>query len=275
MSYKFYWFYIEYYVYVAVKGNDLLLYNLATGKILSYINKPRWVDFILKLKQEKNLYALKVSEEYLRKNGLKDFINDLLEYFMGDLIDVSLSKKKPFILSPQFDVQKKVKKPGARIFKNVSKDSFLSINELTFFINSACEEDCVECPTAYKQFLWCTREKMNSELNLCDIRKILDETRGCYINKINIIGGDISKYSKLDDLIDLLNSTSINTNYFIHFSNIKKKSFEKLKKIGHNSKIHLLINGSIVKKLAKLKREMEKAWILLTGFIEDLIDNSV
>lgn len=253
MSAKYHWFYLESYVYVVVKGNDLLLYNLASGEFLSYINKPHLAAFILELKRAENLYALKVSEEYVRKNRLNDFINDLLEHFIGDLVDVSLSGKKPFIQPPQFDVQEKMKKPGRRTFKNVSKDSFLSLNELTFFVNSACDEDCAECSNAYKQFLWCTRGKRNSELELRDIKKILEETRGCSIKKINIIGGDISKYSKWDELIDLLNAKAIHTHYFIHFFHFKKNTFEKPGQLAPHSKIYLLIDPSALKNPADLK----------------------
>lgn len=244
MPVKHYWFYLEPHVYIAVKGNDLLLYNIVTGKFLSYFNQPRLIDFILDLKREENLYALKISEEYLRKKGLKSFIDDILEHFMGDMVDVSLSKKKPFLLSPQFDVQPKDREPGRRTFKNVSKDSFLAIDELTFFVTDDCDEGCVECSTAFRQFPWCTRGKDSNELVLEDIKKILDETRGGRIKKINIVGGDLTKYSRLDELIDLLNSKTVRINYFIHFLHLKKGPLEELKQIGPGSNIRLLIESS-------------------------------
>lgn len=253
MAAKHYWFYLESHVYIAVKGNGLLLYNLVTGKFLLYTDQPRLVEFILELKREENLYALEVSEEYLKKNGLIRFVDDLREHFMGDMVDVSLSGKKPFFMSPQFDIQRKDRKPGRRTFKNVSKDSFLSMDELTFFVTGNCDEDCAECSTAFKQFPWCTRDNDKNELDVEDIKKVLDETRACRIKKINIVGGDLNKYSRPDELIDLLNSKPAGINYFIHFLHFKKNSIERLTRLSPESKICLLMESSAFKDPANIR----------------------
>lgn len=247
MAVKRYWFYLESHVYIAVKENGLLLYNLVTGRLLLYVDQPQLIDFILDLKREENLYALEVSEEYLRKNELISFVDNLREHFMGDMVDVSLSKKKPFFMPPIFDIQSKDSKLGRRTYRNVSKDSIMSIDELTFFVTGNCDESCTECSTAFKQFLWCTRENEKNELELEDIKIVLDETRGGRIKKINIVGGDLNKYSRLDELIGLLNSKPVRINYFIHFLHFRNNSIEKLKRIGPESNICLLMECSTLK----------------------------
>ena len=45
MPVKFFWFYLESFVYIAIKGNDLLLYNtLSYGKIFIRSNKKIYSD---------------------------------------------------------------------------------------------------------------------------------------------------------------------------------------------------------------------------------------
>lgn len=273
MSIK-YWFFLEPQVYVAVKGNNLLLYNLATGKYLTYFDQLPLIDFILKLTQEKNLYALEVSEDFIKANGLKSLIDDILEHFMGDIVDVSLSgkeRKKPFIMPPQFDIQTGSRDPVRRTYKNVDKDSFLAIDELTFYVTGHCDKNCIECSTAYKQFLWCTRGKHDSELRLEDIEKVLDETRACRLKKINIIGGDLTRYSRLDELVDLLNEKNVPINYYIHFRHLKKKPMEKLKRIGPRSNILALVESSSLRNpdnVKHLKEEISEP-LKLTFLVQD------
>lgn len=241
---KSYWFYLESFVYAAIKGNDLLLYNTLTGKFLYYIDRPRLVEFLLGLDRKENLYALEVSREFLRDNGLEDFMDDVSEHFMGDLIDVSLSRKKPFIMPLHFDIRDEDNRQPRRTFKNVSADSLFSISELTFYVNSRCDNNCTTCKTAFKQFLWCTREKEDSELKLTEIKEILDQTRGCHIKNIDIIGGDLTQYPHLNRLVDLLCSGSFNVTYHFHFSHLKNGFPDAIRAGGSQARVNLLVDCS-------------------------------
>lgn len=282
MPVKFYWFYLESFVYVVIKGNDSLLYNSLTGKFLTYIGSPRLIQFLFELNRKENLYALKVSREFLRENGLEDFVNDISKHYMGDLIDVSLSKKKPFIMPHQLDIQDEVIHRKRRILKNVPKDSLFSINELTLFVNSRCDNNCTACKTAYKQFLWCTSKKNDSELKLTEIKEILDQTKGCPINNINIIGGDLTQYTHLNQLVDLLCSYSFDANYYYHFSHFKNGLPEAIRVGGPKAKVTFLVDCSTLTNpgdLAYLKGLEPNRFIFLIQrdegipFLEELIED--
>jgi len=248
---KSYWFYLESFVYAVIKGRDLLLYNSLTGKFLSYMDRPRLVEFLLDLDRKENLYVLKVSREFLRDNGLEGFMGDIKDYFMGDLIDVSLTPKKPFIMPPHLDNREEGGQRPRRIIRNVSGDSLFSINELTFFVTSRCEKNCTACDSAGKQFLWCTGEKESSELDpvsgpmleLTEIKEILDQTKGCPIKTVNIIGGDLTRYPHLNRLVDLL-CPSFNVNYYFHFSHLKNGFPDAVTSGCSQSKVTLLVDCS-------------------------------
>jgi pseudo-rSAM protein len=246
MPIKYYWFYLEPFVYISIKGNDLLLYNTLTGNFLTYMNSPRFVDFLFDLNRKENLYAIKVSREFLRDNGLKEFVDDIYKNFMGDLVDISLSYKKPFIMPPHFDIQDESNNRQHRTLKNVSNESLFSINELTFFVNSRCDNKCFTCKNAFKQFLWCTRGKNDIELKLTEIIDILEQIKGCPINNINIIGGDLNKYTHFNQLVDLLSSFSFNSNYYFHFSHLKNGLPDSIRARGLNIKVILLVDFSTI-----------------------------
>jgi pseudo-rSAM protein len=248
MAGKSYWFYLEPFVYVSVKGNDLLLYNTLTGKFLSYYDKPGIIKFILDLHRKENLYALKVSREFLRDNGLEEFTVDVSKHFMGDLIDVSFSPKKPFFMPANFDIQDEHNRQPHRTFQNVFGDSIFSITELTFFVNNRCDNNCTACKTAFKQFSWCTREEEDSELTLSDIKQILDQTRGCPIKNIDIIGGDLTQYPHLNRLVDLLCTGSFKVNYYFHFFHLKNGLPEAIRAAiqsgGSQTRVNVLVDFS-------------------------------
>lgn len=249
MAVKSYWFYLESFVYVVVKGNNLLLYNTLTGRFLSYSDRPRLAEFLLDLNRKENLYALMVSREFLRDNGLEGFIDEATEHFMGDLIDVSLSPKKPFIMPPLFDIREEEEVVVAgerprRTLKNVTGDSHISINELTIYVNSRCKNNCTVCNTAYKQFPWCTREAEDGELSLTAIEDILDQTKGRPIKNIDIIGGDLTLYPHLNRLVDLLCSHSFNVNFYFHHFHLKNGLPDALRTRGPRAKVNVLVDCS-------------------------------
>lgn len=243
MSDESYWFYLESFVYIVIKGNDLLMYNTITGKFLSYVDNRSLIAFILELNRKENLYVLKVSHTFLKDNRLDAFINEIRDYFMGDLIDVSLSPKKPFILPPHFDIRENIEIRERRTYLNVSADSLFSIKELTFYIDNLCENNCNVCHTACNQFLWCTvgKDKDRHILTPGDIEEIIEQVKGCPVKNINIIGGDLNRYPHLNELMNVLSHGSFNVNYYFHLSHLRKRVSDKIKVLNPRARINVLI----------------------------------
>lgn len=116
-----YWFTIEPYVFISVKERSVLLYNtLDKATIIS--EKDEIVELLHEtLKAENCGVVLLTKERYLQKD-IKDFINELREKYMGDIIDVTLSKGKPVQLLPYFDFPNKLdiyKKHNFSPLKNI------------------------------------------------------------------------------------------------------------------------------------------------------------
>jgi pseudo-rSAM protein len=126
-----YWFTIEPYVFVGITQKCVLLYNTLDG-ITIKSEKEEIIELLLEMRQEESCgVILLTNERYLQKE-VNDFIRELREKYMGDIIDVSLSKGKPVQLLPYFNFPDKLeiyKKHNFSLLKNVlEKLSEISIH---------------------------------------------------------------------------------------------------------------------------------------------------
>lgn len=101
-----YWFLIEPYVCINTTSEMALLYNTLDGvSIESY--KYEVIELINEILEEKNGGIVLLEEKRYKQKNVKFFINELRDKFMGDIIEVSLSKCKPVQLLPFFNFKNK------------------------------------------------------------------------------------------------------------------------------------------------------------------------
>ncbi len=246
-----YWFYLEPFVYIRVIRNDFLLYNTLTGRMIQRTDAPELVEMLLKLEDETNLFALELTGDDLKKEALRGFVQELREEFMGDIIDTAVTKKKPFLLSPHWDVDKEADlKRGdeERTFDNADPDSYISLDQLTFYINGTCNAECSECGTAYKQFPWCTTQNKDCTLSPQLIKKILDETRLCNLKRINLLGGNPAQYQQMDQLASVLNESGIPVHLYVNFFHLQQNQ-QWLETINNQWHLHLMVNASLLNQM--------------------------
>ena len=116
-----FWFTIEPYVFVGITKQCVLLYNTLDGATIES-DKIDVVELLQETLQEENCgVVLLTKEEYQNKN-ISDFLCELREKYMGDIIDISLSKGKPVQLLPYYNFPNKqeiYKKHNFFLFENV------------------------------------------------------------------------------------------------------------------------------------------------------------
>lgn len=142
-----YWFTIEPYVYINVVNNQALLYNTLNGDSIESAN-AKVLELIRAILQKENCGVVLLSSEQYQQQDISDFICELRKKYMGDIIDVSLSKAKPIQLLPYFNLQDKqdlYKKhnfsPHKKILDNLSEisihvDNTTNITKLISFLES-------------------------------------------------------------------------------------------------------------------------------------------
>lgn len=121
-----YWFMIEPYVFVGMSSQSVLLYNTLDGVSLES-DKNEVVELLSDLLVVENCGVVLLTNERYNQKDIKYFIRELREKYMGDVIDVSLSKGKPIQLLPYFNFQNKLgiyKKHNFPSFKNALESLF-------------------------------------------------------------------------------------------------------------------------------------------------------
>lgn len=122
-----YWFVIEPFVFVSCINEGVLLYNTLDGTVVTS-DKSEVISLIKETLQESNSGVLLLENSRYEQKNIYDFIKEIREKYMGDIIDISLSKCKPVQLLPYCDyIDKK---------EICKKDDFLQENDL---LKNLCE----------------------------------------------------------------------------------------------------------------------------------------
>ena len=186
-----YWFTIEPYVYVGVNSNNAFLYNTLDGVTLKTKNSEV-IKLIQETLEKKNCGVVLLKHNRYKKNIINRFINELREKYMGDIIDVNLSKKKPVQLLPFFNLtnnQQLYKKHNFSQFKNVLDNlSEISIHvnynsdtfKLITFLQSLPERlifniiGIIEDDNNHKLLLTFLNQNLSHKNVLCSYQKIIN-----------------------------------------------------------------------------------------------------
>ena len=200
-----------------------MFYNPLTGKILEYTGNEAVIKLFKRWQSPKNLLVTRLTEKELSNPEVSQFVRDIRGHFMGDLVDASLTRGKPLQMMPYLKIHKDVeiikKAPSYSVGEQVMK----YLVEISIYINSTCSLDCRICDSAYKQFLCCTCTRNGKEeLDILSLTDLFRQLKGVPLARVNILGGDIFKFSKLDQLLAVLNDQSLSFEkvVYIHYLNL-------------------------------------------------------
>lgn len=214
------WLYLNPFVHLNVKKDKAVLYNTLNGTLLEYVD-VNILRILKRLKAAKNLYVILLNAAEINAN-VSEFIKEIRGSFIGDILPVSFSEKKPVQLIPRLLLEKT---PSPMTFKSRIKlllgdEVGEYLNIVTLYINNRCSHNCRLCKEGYKQFLYCRVEDVHrKELAIESISELLEQLKTTLTFQLNIIGGDISEYSKFYELIDLLNDAKLKKSYYLNYLN--------------------------------------------------------
>jgi pseudo-rSAM protein len=214
-------------------------------------NKTKLVKLVKRLTARKNLLFIKLSNDFINENkDIDHFVKKIREYFMGDLIDVEMSLGKPIQMMPILNIQRDIDKIKKDNSSSVGEDVMDYLNEVTLYItNKSKENSSLLFKKAYKQFLFPINNTNKKELKFELIEALIKEIEYTSLNKINILGGNILLYSKLDKVINILNKTRAIKNYFFYYNDFKNNKDIDIRIFkNEHSKIKLFVDFSLDKK---------------------------
>ena len=142
-----YWFTIEPYVFVGITNKGILLYNTLDGITLES-DKEEVIGLMRETLQKENCGVVLVKNERYKQKDINGFVRELRNNYMGDVIDVTLSKGKPVQLLPYFNFPNKQEiyknqnfSPLKNVIENLSEisihvDVTTNITKLILFLQS-------------------------------------------------------------------------------------------------------------------------------------------
>lgn len=130
-----YWFYIEPYVYVCNTNKHVLLYNTLDGSSMES-NIPDIVSLVRKMFSKKHNSVLLLKEKQYNKSEIYDFIQEVRKKYLGDIINVRLSKRKPVLIAPYINYPNMHNKKCNFL---LLEDLLQTLSEITIYINSIYE----------------------------------------------------------------------------------------------------------------------------------------
>jgi pseudo-rSAM protein len=218
------WFYFETFVVVMIKKEEVLLYNSLNGEYAQFQCSEFLSRFIKRALAGGRYNPVSISPGVIRENKeLKDFLEIVRGKFMGDILDQELSNGIPAIIKPSLYFTENLRKLLKRHrYKDVGSGKFLKyLNEVFLYINAWKGHEIPIFENAYKQFPCCLsvkNRKTAHQLKVDDIINFLNQSRGSRLINIHIMGGNLFSYKKMLELINYLNSTSINKVYHLYYT---------------------------------------------------------
>ncbi len=94
-----YWFKIELYVHISIVNSNVLLYNTFDGSFI----ESKDIEIVKLLKEtllKENCGVVLLTAERYNLDNIRKFIMELRAKYMGDIIDIELSKSKPVQIMP-------------------------------------------------------------------------------------------------------------------------------------------------------------------------------
>ncbi len=238
---KKYWIYIEPYVVINIKINKVLYYN-TLNKIYLVFDKEEILALTKKFVKSGNLMILSINEDLLSISPYMEFLESLRSSFCGDVLDASWSTSKPIQIIPKL----KRNIGSTYSFKKWYGEGILTyLNEITFYINGECEQECTTCQDYYKQFIFCKKSK-NSRTSINVIESLLKVLKESSLNRVNLVGGNVLAISDLENFLQTLDNYLFDKNIYVNYLNINDSTVDNLRLLNNfNVNLKLLINSAI------------------------------
>lgn len=218
---KKFWFYLEPYTFVFEGKQGTVVYNTLNGKVVRCENDIVVNDILCQLKERNSGYCTLLTQEQISSKEIKDFVDNIRSTFSGDIIDCDLSDGKPFIIKPILNLLNDPKKTQQEKGYTLRENVLDYVHEINIYLKTDCAQGCSFCNEYYKQFLCCTESSTSYPLlNIEEYKMLFDHLSVIGVQKINILGGNLSQNLLFKELLKLIENYHFKTYLYISYSNI-------------------------------------------------------
>ena len=195
---KKFWITIEPYVYTTFSNYSALLYNTLDGKTIKTDNKIV-LELLHELYLKENCGISMISEKQMSNQVLSDFIKELREKFMGDIIDVSLSSGKPIQLVPKLSLLSTAKNSEGKMVDRAFSSYLMDVN--IYFMDG------------------------NIEMSHSIFDEILNKLSDCTLNSLLFSGNNLWEHSSFKDIVNSVKEKKHNIIFCSDYQKIKEEQY--------------------------------------------------
>ncbi len=217
--------YIEPYVHINIKKNDILLYNTLNGEQLVRKNNSKIVKLLGRMISKKNLNAVTEETGILKEKGLDQFLKKARRMQLINWYEYSKTNKNhkkpvslPAILNLHRDREKMISDPE----RDPGEDIKRYLHKINIYINSYKQSDHNSplFTRGYKQFLYPYSLEEYNELKINKIQTLLDQVKDLSVFSITILGGNIFQHKEIEDLTGYLGQLPMNKELGVFYRDI-------------------------------------------------------
>ena len=218
---KNYWLYIFPYVYCRIKDTQALLYNTKTGEKMETCI-PEIPELLRSLHEKQNLGCVRCDGKMLESEPYRSFLIEFCQKEMGNLSDTEQMPEKPIQLMPILNLQRDVERLQKEQDRFVGEDVLRYLLEVNVYLNSDCRQDCCFCSDYFKQSLCCSKIKTGQpeEMKFSMLQNLLSQIRYGHVGKLNLLGGNVLKYTYYQELIKLVMNFGNRVHIWVHYAHL-------------------------------------------------------
>jgi len=132
-----FWFTIEPYVYIGVTKQRAILYNTLDGITLES-DKVEVIKLLQETLQSENCGVVLLKAERYKQKHVNSFIRELRKKYMGDVIEITLSKGKPVQLLPYYNFPDKLEISKDHNFSSL-KNILENLSEISIHVDTTTD----------------------------------------------------------------------------------------------------------------------------------------
>jgi pseudo-rSAM protein len=226
------WLFFDPYVHVSLKKTSVFLYNTINGECIKVI-EPELIKLVYTTQHCLNQGVVFLNYALYKQTSVFQFINEIREKYIGDIIDVALLPEKPIQFIPIPNLSKGTIKPKSSLEDLINEDIFSYYHFLNLQINNQCGLSCKDCSFSYKQNFNCFAYRLsenrtsNNEMPFAQIETICQQIKTIPLHRINITGGNIFLHTKFQDILELFDDLKLICSFGVHYLNFPDESMLK------------------------------------------------
>lgn len=258
------------YIDITISQKGALLYNTLTSKCYE-IKKKKNIELLRQLSDsKKNSWVVKLSQIEMQENI--EFISFLKENFLGSYFQPEQnSTKNPIQVFPQLKIRTEIELYDNVYEFSIGEKILLYLDELTIYLTNTSGSHS-HFVNGYKQFIYPIDNKDSPliELNLPQVKNIINQIENSNLSNINFLGGNIFKYSHYSMLLGILQYVHFNISFHFLLEDLITadiSTIQNLKILNPNIIVHIVSSDNNI--------SIKRIIALLTSFSFDFSLNMI